>query len=194
MSSWSRGYLRHIDFEDSVQFITWRLADSAPKEVIQKYVTDSLAKEKGARLKFDNELGKGYGSCLLKNYVAAQVMLQELWGPSSVGTDILAFCIMPNHLHVVVALHDVPLSHWMKGVKGRTARAINVALGRKGQLWQPDYFDVFIRDEKHLNAACKYVEWNPVKAGLCVDPRDFAFSSANPVIRDRFQSLRELSA
>jgi REP element-mobilizing transposase RayT len=80
---------------------------------------------------------------------------------------ILAWCIMPNHVHVVVE----PISANKLGTivhtwKSFSAKQANRALGRSGPFWHRDYFDRFIRDEGHLARTVDYVENNPVKAGL----------------------------
>jgi len=61
---------------------------------------------------------------------------------------------------------QMPQSKLIKDWKGFTARSINRVLGRHGQLWQQDYWDRYIRDEKHYRKVRDYIEWNPVKAGL----------------------------
>lgn len=71
--------------------------------------------------------------------------------------------------------------------KGYTARSINRLLSRQGKLWQEDYWDRYIRDDAHLHNAIRYIESNPVKAGLCGLPDDWPFSSAR--FRDEYQRL-----
>ena len=78
-----------------------------------------------------------------------------------------------------------PLSDIIKGVKGSTANQINKIMGRKGMIWMPDYFDRYIRDLEHFEKAVRYIENNPVKAGLCVSPEDWQYSSANPELKKR---------
>lgn len=67
----------------------------------------------------------------------------------------------------------------MKGLKGYTSNQANKMLGRTGRFWQPDYFDRYIRDPEHFWKTVEYIANNPVKAGLCREPSDWAFSSAN---------------
>lgn len=64
--------------------------------------------------------------------------------------------------------------------KSFTAKIINRFLGRDGQLWAPDYYDRYIRDEAHYAATISYIEDNPVKAGLCGATAEWPFSSASP--------------
>jgi REP element-mobilizing transposase RayT len=75
--------------------------------------------------------------------------------------------VMPNHVHVLfrpLGEHRLPdiLQSW----KSFTAKAINKALGRTGSVWQEDYWDRLIRNERHLHAVQRYIAGNPAKAGL----------------------------
>ena len=65
-------------------------------------------------------------------------------------------------------------------------RRINRVLGRRGKLWQDDYWDRYIRDEAHYRKVVHYIESNPVKAGLVKTPEQWPFSSAR--YRDEHQS------
>jgi len=86
---------------------------------------------------------------------------------------------MPNHLHILInPLEGISLSDIMKNLKGYTARAINKYLGRSGHVWQPDYFDRYIRGEEHFYKTVRYIENNPVKAGLVSSPEEWCFGSA----------------
>jgi hypothetical protein len=63
-------------------------------------------------------------------------------------------------------------------VKGSTAHAANLILGTTGEpFWQDDYFDRLVRDDTFEDIR-RYIEWNPVKAGLAMRPEDFPWSSA----------------
>lgn len=63
-------------------------------------------------------------------------------------------------------------------MKGGTARAANLILGRTGAFWERDYFDRYIRDETHLAAVMRYIEQNPVKAGLVASAQEWRYGSA----------------
>ena len=73
-----------------------------------------------------------------------------------------------------------PLAKLMNTWKGKSARAANELLGRSGRFWQPDYFDTLIRNEAHLRQAVRYVEANPVKAGLVKEATAWPWSSTCP--------------
>ena len=89
-----------------------------------------------------------------------------------------AWVIMPNHVHLVVDVWDVPLVKLINGWKGRASREANQRLGRRGAFWQEDYYDTLIHDEAHLKRALRYTEQNPVKVFLAKAARDWPWSSA----------------
>ena len=98
-----------------------------------------------------------------------------------------AWVIMPNHIHLVVDVWDVPLVKLLNGWKGACAREANKLLHRRGPFWQEDYYDTLIRDGPHLKRAIRYTEQNPVKAFLAKSARDWQFSSARH--RDQYECL-----
>ncbi|HEY6981054.1 REP-associated tyrosine transposase [Reyranella sp.] len=92
---------------------------------------------------------------------------------------LLAWCIMPNHVHVVVEPADgQTLGAIVHSWKSFSAKQANGILGRSGPFWHRDYFDRFIRDEGHLARTIHYVEDNPVKAGLVSMPSEWPWSSS----------------
>ena len=93
--------------------------------------------------------------------------------------DLLAWVVMPNHVHVLVQPHDEwSVSAIVHTWKSFTAHAANRLLNRSGPFWQADYFDRFIRDEEHFRSTLTYIEDNPVKARLCAHPADWPWGSA----------------
>jgi REP element-mobilizing transposase RayT len=92
---------------------------------------------------------------------------------------LAAWVVMPNHGHILLKpLPGFSLTSIMKGLKGNTANQANKFLGRKGRFWHPDYFDRYIRDETHFRKTVRYIENNPVKAGLVETPDQWEYSSA----------------
>ncbi len=86
---------------------------------------------------------------------------------------------MPNHVHVLLAVaQDFELGAIVKSWKMFSTRRINQTLGRRGPIWAADYFDRYIRDEAHFESTLRYIETNPVAAGLCDKPADWVFGSA----------------
>lgn len=72
--------------------------------------------------------------------------------------------------------------------KRHTARLANKVLGRSGPFWSQDYYDTYMRDDGHELKTIRYIENNPAKAKLVLDPKDWPWSSAR--FRDEFGVLR----
>ena len=93
--------------------------------------------------------------------------------------EIWAYCLMPNHTHLVVVPRSaLSLSMLFKEAHRRYTRRINEREGWRGHLWQ-ERFHSFPMDEEHLIAAVRYVERNPVRAGLCGSVEDWQWSSVH---------------
>jgi putative transposase len=89
-----------------------------------------------------------------------------------------AYCLMPNHVHaVVVPGDDDSMSRYFAILHRRYARQTNQRHDWLGHLWQKRFYSVVL-DEPHAIAALRYVEQNPVRAGLCNSPEDWLWSSA----------------
>jgi putative transposase len=100
---------------------------------------------------------------------------------------LYAWVIMPNHVHVLFKVFDVPMSHLMDAWKGFTAKQANKVLARRGKFWQDDYWDTFMRDEEHERRTRKYIETNPIKAALLLDGKKWPWSSER--FRDNYERL-----
>ena len=91
---------------------------------------------------------------------------------------IWAWCLMPNHVHqIAVPESEEGLARAIGEAHRRYTRRINFREKWRGHLWQ-ERFASFPMDEGHLVAAVRYVEMNPVAAGLVVSPEDYPWSSA----------------
>ena len=96
----------------------------------------------------------------------------------SLGVSVHAYCLMPNHVHLIVSPHDaVGLSRLFRSVHSQYAEIVNSRQGWKGHLWQ-QRFSSFPMDPVHAAAALEYVHDNPVRAGLVERPEDWPWSSA----------------
>jgi len=92
--------------------------------------------------------------------------------------SILAWCLMTNHVHfVAVPQKKASLARAFGSAHRRYTRMKNFAVGVRGYLFQ-GRFDSCVLDENHLIAAARYVEMNPVRAGLVTDPWEYPWSSA----------------
>ncbi|MBB3167742.1 putative transposase [Simiduia aestuariiviva] len=93
------------------------------------------------------------------------------------GVQIWAYCLMPNHVHLVaIPAREDSLAALFRQVHRRYTRTINLREGWKGHLWQ-ERFHSFVMDEQHLVAAVRYVELNPVNAGLVRQAAQWPWSS-----------------
>ena len=89
-----------------------------------------------------------------------------------------AYCLMPNHVHLVLVPSDMcGLTKALTETHRRYTLAINARENWRGCLWQGRFFSVPL-DERHYDNAIRYVEMNPVRAGLCSDPLSYEWSSA----------------
>ncbi len=92
--------------------------------------------------------------------------------------EIWAWCLMPNHLHLIaVPDSEQGLARAIGEAHRRYTRRINLREEWQGHLWQ-ERFASFPMDESHLLAAARYVEMNPVAAGMVSDPYEYQWSSA----------------
>jgi len=94
------------------------------------------------------------------------------------GTEVWAYCLMPNHVHMVmVPDHCDGLRAALAESHRRYTRHINLSHGWRGHLWQERFFSVPM-SESHLYRAVRYAERNPVTADLCQRPEHWTWSSA----------------
>jgi REP-associated tyrosine transposase len=95
------------------------------------------------------------------------------------GVDIWAYCLMPNHVHIVaVPEHKGGLAHLFHTAHRQYSKMINFREGWRGHLWQ-ERFHSFVMDELHLMTAVRYVELNPVAAALSREPQGWPWSSVH---------------
>lgn len=87
--------------------------------------------------------------------------------------------VMPDHVHLLLFPRELTPGQWrtlpsvMKGLKGASARAVNLILERKGSLWQDESFDRLIRHRREFRNVWRYIARNPVNAGLVKSARDY---------------------
>jgi putative transposase len=94
------------------------------------------------------------------------------------GLDILAYCLMTNHIHLVAIPKTTDSMHLvMRPLNMRYAQRINRSFGWQGHLWQGRFFSSPL-DDAHMWQAMRYVERNPVRAGMVQQAQDYTWSSA----------------
>jgi putative DNA methylase len=180
----SRGYLPHFDGGEIPQFITFRLGDSMPQGLLERW-REELAREApdnwevALRRRVELYLDQGYGKCYLRDERVAAMAQNALLYFDGERYRLAAWVVMPNHTHFLLTpLPKYPLGGIMHSLKSYTAHRANKILRRAGQFWQEDYYDRYLRDYEHYVKTVAYIENNPVKARLCERPEDWPYSSA----------------
>ena len=180
----SRGYLPHFDGGEIPQFITFRLADSMPRSLLERWreelrTEQNIDVDTALRKRIELYLDQGYGECHLGDPHIAKTVQDSLLFFDGERYRLTAWVVMPNHAHTLLTpCADYDLSRVMHSLKSYTANEANKLLDRTGQFWQPESFDRWIRDADHFANVISYIENNPVKARLCNRAEDWLFSSA----------------
>ena len=183
-----RGYLPHCDKPGLVQLVTLRLMDSLPAS--RRGEWEHLLKIEASRERrkeLESYLDRGVGQCWLRDPRVAGVVEEAMRFHHGKRHELLAWCVMPNHVHVLVHVWDWPLAKMLQNWKSITAVKANRILGRSGAFWQREYWDTFMRSEEQEKTAIRYTEGNPVKARLCRASEDWPFSTAR--FRDKYRRL-----
>lgn len=186
----------------AILFVTFRLADSLPRHVIQQLCDERDAIEKQIAAlpdaqqkmerylahkkqfaKWDRYLDRAdSGPMWLKETAVAQLVTNSLHHLDGDKYDLDCYSVMSNHVHVVFQPlwgkdgRYFAIARIMHSLKGYTATEANKVLGRNGRFWQEESYDHVVRDEAELNRIRQYVLYNPVKAGLVDDPKDWPWS------------------
>ena len=183
---YSRGYHPHLDERGLVQSVGFRLADSVPQHLLRRWRAEQEQDEgvqenvKAARLarlisRFEDA---GYGACHLGKPSIAVVVQDAFLHGDGDRYRLIEWCVMPNHVHVLLEPVRCPLADIVRMWKSSTARHANRILGRSGTFWMRDYYDRYIRDSRHFEAVRRYIWLNPVNAGLCREAAEWPWSSA----------------
>ena len=108
------------------------------------------------------------------------------------GVDVWAYCLMPNHVHLIAApAVEAALCRAIGEAHRRYTRRVNFREGWRGHLWQ-GRFASYPMDEAHLYAATRYVELNPVRAKLVSEPTEYRWSSARAHVEGRDDALAKV--
>jgi len=92
---------------------------------------------------------------------------------------IYSYCLMTNHVHLVIDPGANPdsLSLLMKRVAGRQTRYVNKLEKRTGSLWEGRFKSSIVSQKEYLAACCRYIELNPLRAGMATNPAEYRWSS-----------------
>jgi len=174
-----RGYLPHRDEPGLTQFVTFHLADSFPETLRSEWETLlKIEHDRDRCLQLENYLDRGRGGCHLRRADIAMLVEDALRFHHGKWYDLLAWVVMPNHVHFLVKVGNASLSKTVKELKRFTAREANKNLQQTGAFWAEDYFDTYMRDTGHELKTRRYIENNPVKALLVRKPKEWPWSSA----------------
>jgi REP element-mobilizing transposase RayT len=186
---YSRGYLPHYNNSETLQSVTFRLVDSLPQSKLRELErelrdVDPEKSDATRRKRIEAWLDSGMGCCALKHPVLASLMQETLLKFDGDRYRLIAWCVMPNHVHVLMETKDA-LSRIVQSWKSYTGRwalekNAELGLGVPGRaLWMREYWDRYIRDGDHFDNVLHYIERNPVAAGLCEQDADWPWSSAS---------------
>lgn len=175
-------HLSHIYPRNRWLFVTWRLHGSLPHSQFPpaRTVVDGVM-----FATVDRYLDSAHsGPLYLRQETIAKIVVRSLLRGEGFGHYQLgAWVMMANHVHVLL-LPGIDPSLLLKSLKGATAREANRVLRRTGEpFWQRESYDHYVRNEPEWHRIARYIEWNPVKAGLVAKPERYAWSSANPKYR-----------
>jgi REP element-mobilizing transposase RayT len=183
-----RGYLPHRDEPGLTQFVTFRLIDSFPDSLRSEWEhLLQIEDDRERRTQLEAYLDRSCGECQLRQPAVAKLVEDALRFFHGQRYELRAWIVMPNHVHVLFKVGEMPMSRVVEDWKKFTAKEANKLLGRRGAFWQADYWDTFMRDQEHETKSRHYIENNPTKALLVRNPKEWLWSSAR--LRDEFGVL-----
>jgi REP element-mobilizing transposase RayT len=156
-------------------FVTWRLHGSLPANRKFPAATTSGA----AFVALDRLLDQAStGPLALRKPDIACMVVEAIHHRDLKQYQLHAYVVMPNHVHLMVTPF-VEISKIMHSLKRFTGREGNRILGLTGQpFWQDESYDRLVRGETEFQRITRYIEMNPVNAGIVTAPEDFPWSSA----------------
>ena len=110
-----------------------------------------------------------------EDYLRFLSLLQECRGLC--GFELYAYCLMGNHLHLLLKVGDEKLETVFKRLAGRYVYWYNIKYQRTGHLFQDRFRSEPVEDDTYFLTVLRYIHQNPVKAKLCRHPEDYSYSS-----------------
>ncbi|MDE6027387.1 MAG: transposase [Muribaculaceae bacterium] len=178
------GDLPHWFQAEKIQFVTFRLADSLPPskleevtEIRQRFLkshplpwNQDTIKQYNMIMGHHNEeiLDNGYGECHLKDKGIRDIVSESLRYGANVNYKLIAYIIMPNHIHLLLQPYgEEKVEKIIGSIKRFTSRVINTKLGRSGKFWQREIWARIVRNSRSLTRYIEYIRQNPrnLKAG-----------------------------
>ena len=173
-----KGILPHWHQDAKIQYVTFRMADSLPKNKIEELKNTIRVFEeehpkpwnKNAIIEYNKLIGplegrlldQGYGSCLLKNPNIRKHVADAIMYYDKIKYHVIAYVIMPNHVHMILHLiEDNKLENIVHSIKRFSARQINKSLNTSGIFWMKEYFDRIVRSDSHFKHCLNYIRHNP---------------------------------
>lgn len=172
-----------------VQLISLRLADALPPKALEQMNVDARMVQPAERVLFKRQrtqviLNAQHGCCALHNPKLARAVLDVLEDQHAKKYKLIAWCILPNQLHVLIE-PCFPVGRIIQDWRVLTTRwalqhneALGLGLNGK-RLWLKRCQDRYIPDNKQLAKALETLHQSPVEAGLCEQPEDWCWSSAH---------------
>jgi REP-associated tyrosine transposase len=96
---------------------------------------------------------------------------------------LYAYCLMPNHVHLLLQTSEAPLAKFMQGVQQSYTQRFNLAHDKVGHVFQSRYKAIICESDEYLAALVRYIHLNPVRAGLVDDPEKYPYSGHRAYVR-----------
>ena len=171
-----RRNLPHWRQNGATYFVTFRLFDSLPNQLVQEldHIRRMLIAEQlhpTALTATDREyfrsmkrfLDQGLGACWLREPEIRDLVITAMACFDGQRYELGDYAIMPNHVHVLVRpLSDYELEEVLHGWKGYTGRAINRKIERHGAVWQDESYDRLVRDSLEFERTSRYIRNNGI--------------------------------
>jgi len=174
----SQRRLPHVWNTKQPIFVTWRLSGTLPPH---RFFPGGKLPSGQVFATLDRLLDEARtGPFYLRQPAVADMVMGAIEYNSRVlgHYDLHAFVVMPNHVHLL-ATASVDLPKMMKSLKGITAKRANAMLNLTGEpFWQEESYDHMVRGRGEFQAIRRYIEYNPVRAGLVLEASEYRWSSA----------------